>query len=609
MTEQDQETRPRSDRRFGFFRGVGRGITILRNVVLNVLFLFILIAILAAIFSGDGVKPVPESAVLVLNPSGALVEQTTYDDPVLDLLFGSSVPIETSINDVLNAISYAAKDERIQLVILDFSRLFDVDMAESERIQNALNELSESGKEIWAHAMSYTQGTYMLAMAADRVLMDPMGDLVFSGVTSSTTYYKDLLDTLNISVDVYAEGEFKTAVEPFIRSDMSDAAKIVNANLVDTLWKRIKQRVAEARNIDENRFNEYSTALHERAKEDDIGFAELAIEYGFVDTLVTKPELDDEYHEQLGSSLRPIRFYDYLPHVPSKRQSGKPKIGVVVVQGEILGVQTELTGQSSSWVKQIEKVQKDKSYRALVLRVISPGGSVFTSEDIRRALVEFKKTERPLVASFGGTAASGGYWIALPADQIYATPTTLTGSVGVFGLYPNVDDALSNIGVTNDVIRTTPYGLASSFTVNPTDETHSLRTLMIKRYYDQFVDLVATARDKPVEYIEELAQGRVWLGSEALESGLIDQLGEIEVAIAGAADLAGLDEYDVEYVQKNAGFLSPLGGFAAELRALFAEVLLPIDSIGRHLTREINYLRDPSNVYARCSNCNINTAH
>ena len=324
---------------------------------------------------------------------------------------------------------------------------------------------------------------------------------------------------------------------------------------------------------------------------------------------MTKPELDDEYHEQLGSSLRPIRFYDYLPHVPSKRQSGKPKIGVVVVQGEILGVQTELTGQSSSWVKQIEKVQKDKSYRALVLRVISPGGSVFTSEDIRRALVEFKKTERPLVASFGGTAASGGYWIALPADQIYATPTTLTGSVGVFGLYPNVDDALSNIGVTNDVIRTTPYGLASSFTVNPTDETHSLRTLMIKRYYDQFVDLVATARDKPVEYIEELAQGRVWLGSEALESGLIDQLGEIEVAIAGAADLAGLDEYDVEYVQKNAGFLSPLGGFAAELRALFAEVLLPIDSIGRHLTREINYLRDPSNVYARCSNCNINTAH
>ena len=258
MSDQDSESQPRTTRRFGFLRGLGRGITILRNVVLNVLFLIVLIAVLAAIFSDDGVKPVPTNAVLVLNPSGALVEQTTYDDPVLDLLFGSNVPIETPINDVLNAISYAAKDERIELVILDFSRLFDVDMAESERIQNALNELSESGKEIWAHATSYTQGSYMLAMAADRVLMDPMGDLVFSGVTSSTTYYKDLLDKLNINVDVYAEGEFKTAVEPFTRNDMSDAAHTVNTGLVNALWTRMKERVASARDVEENRFNQYS---------------------------------------------------------------------------------------------------------------------------------------------------------------------------------------------------------------------------------------------------------------------------------------------------------------------------------------------------------------
>ncbi len=609
MSDQDSESQPRTTRRYGFFRGLGRGITLLRNVVLNVLFLIVLGAVLVAIFSDDSVKPVPENAVLVLNPSGALVEQTTYDDPVLDLLFGSNVPIETPINDVLNAISYAAKDERVRLVILDFSRLFDVDMAESERIQNALNELSESGKEIWAHATSYTQGTYMLAMAADRVLMDPMGDLVFSGVTSSTTYYKDLLDKLNINVDVYAEGEFKTAVEPFTRNDMSDAAHTVNTGLVNSLWHRMKERVASARDVDENRFNQYSTALHELIIDDEIGFADLAVEYGFVDALVSKSELDDEYHERLGSSLRPIRFYDYLPHVPNGRKFGKPKIGVVVVQGEILGVQTQITGESSSWVKQIQKVRKDSSYRALVLRVVSPGGSVIASEDIRRALEKFKKTNRPLIASLGGTAASGGYWIALPADQIYATPTTLTGSVGVFGLYPNVDDALANIGVTNDVVRTTPYGLSSSLTVKPTDQTHRLRRLMVKRYYDQFVDLVATARDKPVEYIEELAQGRVWLGSEALESGLIDQLGEIEVAIAQAAELAGLDEYDVEYVQQNAGLLSPLGNLTAEVRSMFAELLLPIDSISQRLTREIKYLRDPTNVYARCSNCNLSISH
>ena len=606
MTEPIHETPSQTSNRFGFFRGIGRGITLLRNIVLNTLFLIILIGVLVAVFSDDDVKSVPEDAVLVLNPAGSLVEQTTYDDPVLDLVFGSSIPIETSINDLLNTISYAAIDDRIQLVILDFSRLLNVDMAESERIQNALNELRAEGKEIWAHATSYTQGTYMLAMNADRILMDPMGDLVFSGVTSSTTYYKDLLDKLNINIDVYAEGEFKTAVEPFLRNDMSDAARAVNTGLVDSLWTRMKTRIASARKLNENNLDEYSNSLHELVVDEEVGFADLAVEYGFVDALVTKPELDDEYHERFGATLRTIRFYDYLPHVPNGRQFGKPKIGVVVVQGEILGVQTQITGQSSSWVKQVEKVQKDKNYRALVLRVNSPGGSVTASEDIRRALEDFKETNRPLIASFGGTAASGGYWIALPADQIYATPTTLTGSVGVFGLYPNVDDALTAVGITNDVIRTTPYGLSSSLMVKPTDATHSLRTLMVKRYYDQFVGLVAAARDKPVEYIEELAQGRVWLGTEALQSGLIDQLGEIEAAIAKAAELAGLTEYDVEYVQQSTGLLSPIDRLAEKVRAFLAEVILPINSIRQHVTREISYLRDPTNVYARCSDCNLN---
>ena len=605
MSEPSQESQPQTSRRFGFFRGIGRGITLLRNIVLNTLFLIILLGVLVAVFSGDDTKPVPDEAVLVLNPAGNLVEQTTYDDPVLDLLFGSNIPIETSINDLLNAISYAANDERIRLVILDFSRLFDVDMAESERIQNALSELSGVGKEIWAHATSYTQGTYMLSMQADRILMDPMGDLVFNGVTSSTRYYKDLLDKLNINVDVYAEGEFKTAVEPFTRNDMSDAAQTVNTALVDSLWTRMTKRITSRRNLDENQFDEYASSLHELVDDDDIGFADLAVQFGFVDALVTKPELDDEYQERIGPSLQPIRFYDYLPHVPNGRQIGKPKIGVVVVQGEILGIQSQVTGQSSSWVRQIEKVQKDQSYRALVLRVNSPGGSVIASEDIRRALEDFKKTDRPLVASFGGTAASGGYWIALPADQIYATPTTLTGSVGVFGLYPNVDDALAEVGVTHDVIRTTPYGLASSLMIEPTDETHSLRTLMVKRYYDQFVDLVADARDKPVEYIEKLAQGRVWLGTEALRSGLIDQIGEIEAAISKAAELAGVTQYDVEYLQQSAGLISPLDSFAERVRTKIAENLLPINSLRRYLTSEIKYLRDPSNVYARCADCSV----
>ena len=608
MSDVEQAQPVTAKRRFGFLRGVGRGFTVFRNLVLNVLFLVILIIVLVAIFSDDDIKAVPENAVLNLNPAGSLVDQSLYDDPILDFLIGPDLPIDTTINDVLNVLDHAAQDRRIQLVVLDFSRLFDVDFAETERIQNAILELRESGTEVWAHANSYSQGSYLLAMAADRVLMDPLGEFTLSGVSASRVYYHGLLNKLNIDVNVYAEGEYKTAVEPYLRSDMSDAARQINTHLVDSLWTRMKARIAEIRNIDESRIDEYANELHSLLSASDRDAAELAVDFKFVDALVTKSEIDDEYRENIDESLTSIKFYDYLQHVPTPRNFGQPRIAVVVVQGDILGVQSELTGRTSSWVNQIESVRKDRGYRGLVLRVNSPGGSVYTSENIRRALVKYKKTDRPLVASFAGTAASGGYWAALPADEIFATPVTLTGSIGVFGLYPNVDNALTNIGITNDVIRSTPYGLSDSLTVTPTDATHTLRAQMVKRHYDRFVKLVANAREHPVEYIEERAQGRVWLGEDALDEGLVDQLGELEAAIARTAELANLSEYDVVYVKPSPSAQTPLGLLLSELREAFVRTTFPMDLLARPLN-EIKYLRDPSHAYARCSACGLNFAN
>ncbi len=593
--------------RWRLIRAIGRGFTVTRNFVLNVLFWFLFVTVLIAIFSREDKESLPNQAALLLNPGGSLVEQKTYSDPMFDLLFSDDLAIETLINDLLDALKFAATDDRVKLLLLDFSRLFDVDFAEVERIQEALTAFKKSGKPIWAFDSSYSQGTYLLAMNADRVLMDPMGELILSGVSSSSMHYKSLLDKLAIDVHVYAVGEFKSAVEPYTREDMSDAARTVGEQLVQTLWQRTKQRIVSYRNIEETQLDTYTSRLHELASQKGKALAQLAVDFGLVDELIAKSELTASYRKVVGQNVRQISFNDYLPHVVKDLSFGREKVAIVVIQGEILGTESQLTGQSNMWVQQINKVTRNPQYKALVLRVISPGGSVFESEDIRRALVAYKKTDRPLVASFGGTAASGGYWIALPADSIFATPVTITGSVGVFGLYPNLGNSLHRIGITNDVIRSTPYGLGSSLIVEPTEELHEIRTLSVKRYYNQFVNLVASAREKPVTFIEDIAQGRIWLGEDALKNGLVDELGELNDAVAKAADLAGLSTYEIEYVRPLDGLLSPLSRFVNASRAVVLDSLLQLsnDSLREYLSRELRYLRDPTNVYARCVSCDI----
>ena len=586
-------------------RGIGRAFRFIRETILNILVLLLLIAIISALLSGDEGDHVPSDAVLVLNPSGSLVEQETFSDPILDLIFSSSMPVETSIHKIVRTLEYAATDDRVQLLVLDFSRLLNVDFAELERLQGALLDFNASGKKVWAHATSYSQGTYLLAMVADRVLMDPMGDLIFSGVSASTTYYKDLLDKLKVDVNVYAAGEYKTAVEPYTRTDMSDAARLVNSKLVDALWQRLIQRVTAARDIKEERFVDYATRLHELLESRSAGFAQLAVEFGFVDALVTQSELKDEYREEISPDSQTIGYYSYLPHIEKPSQFGNPKIAVIVIEGEILGIESTVTGESSSWVKQVERATKDRSYEALVVRVNSPGGSVIESENIRRALVKFKDSGRPIVASFSGTAASGGYWVALPANQIVATPVTITGSIGVFGLYPSIENALQEIGISTDVIRTTPFGLATSAMVASTDAVHKLRSLMVKRYYDRFINLVAAARNKPVKDIEAIAEGRIWLGEDALELGLVDELGDFEVALAKAAELADLSEYRVEFLQRDINFFMPLGNLASKLKRTLVELLHPLDALSGSVNREIDYVRDPSDIYARCQDCGL----
>lgn len=605
MDSELADQKPEPNQRARIFRRIGRGITLFRHFVLNVIFLVALLTVLIFIFSEDEAITVPDEAVLVLNPAGVLVEQLEYTDPVIDFLLGSGTPLETSINELLKTIEYAATDDRVKLLMLDFSRLFNVDFAQVERIQNALLDFKESGKPIWSHGSSYSQGTYILSLIADRVLMDPLGSLILSGVTSSTSYYKDLLTKLNVDIDVFAEGQYKSAIEPYTRSGMSEPTRMVQTNLVQALWQRTRDRIVEFRGIDPERFDAFSTNLHNIVDDSNAGLAQIAIDYGLIDALISKSELSIEYDELLGKSHKTIKFYDYLPFAKQSENAQGDKIAVVVVEGDIFSIDSQLTGQQGGWVRQIRQVRNDKSYSGLVLRVNSPGGSVFESEDIRRELIRYKSTDRPLVASMGGSAASGGYWISAPADYIFATPVTLTGSIGVFGLFPNFADALDNIGISNEVIRTTPYGLSNSFTVKPTEEMQSVSKSTINQFYSYFLSIVAEAREMSLAQVAELAQGRVWLGKEALDLNLVDELGEIEAAIAKTAELAGVSSYRVEYIQPSNDSLSPLDTLLTKLRNQALRAIFPKGLTSSQTLQEIKYLQDPLNVYAQCRYCAI----
>ncbi|MYD42865.1 MAG: signal peptide peptidase SppA [Gammaproteobacteria bacterium] len=601
-----QDTRPNRSLATRILRGIARAFTFVRNFILNVLFILIFFAVLTALIRSDDLEAIPHEAVLVFDPAGILVEQKTYRDPLFDTVFGASGGSQISITDMLDALDFAANDERVKLVILDFSRLYGVDFAEVERIQEAVLRLKDAGKEIWSFANSYSQGTYLLSAAADEVLMDPMGDLIFSGVTASTTYYKGLLDKLNVNVDVYHEGEYKTAIEPFIRSQMSDEAREVNANLLGTYWDRITQQMTSYRNLTETEFASYATSVHVGDTAPTSNLAQLAVERGFIDELVPRTFLKQRYQAKFEHNLREISFRKYLPHALADTNASQNVVAVLVLEGEILGLESAITGNRSSWVQQIDRITKSDEYQALVLRVNSPGGSVTESEEIRRALERYKETNRPLVASFAGTAASGGYWISLPADLIYAAPMTLTGSIGVFGLYPNLENALNSIGITNDVMRTSPYGLANDPMVAATPETHALRKLRVQRYYDYFVNLVANARNLSVEQVHQLAQGRVWLGVESTEIGLVDAIGEIEIAVAKAAELADFaDRYRVEYISPESSFRATFFDVGSRLKHYLAANLLPAEWIRSRTLENLRFLRDPADIYAHCANCKL----
>jgi protease-4 len=603
--------------------GIWRGLDRLRRVLHLILLLGVFLLLLVSAV-GERVL-IPSTAALVIAPRGTLVDQLSGDalDRALARAQGSPLR-ETLVRDIVDALRSARDDERIKAVVLDFDEMTGAGLSKLQEIAVEIRRFKESGKPVIAVGDSFTRDQYYLAAQADDVYMHPMGLVLVDGYSRFLPYFKSLLEKVYVDLNVWTVGEYKSFVEPYTRDDMSPQDEEASKLFLDELWGAYQADVTSARGMPGPALQRYADDIVTLLGEADGDTARLAMDYGLVDDLLTRDKMRERIREQMGetrsASRQPdaytqVSLDDYVTWLRTEAapEERPDKIAVIVASGEIFdGTQAPGSIGGDSTSELIRRARADESVKALVLRVDSGGGSAFASDIILRELERFQETDRPVVVSMGSVAASGGYWISMGADEIWASPTTLTGSIGVGQVIPTIPRALDRAGVHVDGIGTTELAGALDLTRPIGDSMKGLFGLSVRHTYDEFVGKVARHRERSVDEIESAAQGRVWTGSDALDRGLIDKLGGLPEAIQSAAELAGLEEdsYMLDYVEQQLGFVETL------MLSMTAKVLAGVDrlvdlprwptSVTQALesTLEpmafIERFNDPRGIYAYC---------
>ncbi len=525
-----------------FARGAWAVIVGIKDLLVLLLLVLFFVAIWAGLPSG---KPlgVPSGAALVLNLDGSVVEQASTGS-LLEMVGGRQQPTEVQVRDVLGALASARTDDRIKMAVLDLDTFTGAGQANLQSIGAALRSFKASGKPVYAYSTAYTDDGYYLAAQATQAWINPLGGVLLTGPGGPNLYFKAALDKLDIDVNVFRVGTYKSAVEPFTRTEASPEAEAAEQALVDSLWKTYAGDVAAARHgADVNAFLANLPGTVKAAGGD---FATAALKAGLIDKIGSRADFGRMLAAKVGAGKddRPgafngIKLADYRG--ATRKAGSGAAIGIVYVAGNIVDGEAP-RGQAGgdTIALQIEKALADDNIKALVVRVDSPGGSVLASERIREALAEAKTKGMPIVASFGPVAASGGYWVATAADEIVAQPSTITGSIGVFAVIPTFNRSLKALGIGTDGVKSTPYSGDPDILRGLTPDTRAILQASVEDIYRRFTGLVAKARKLPVARVDAIGQGRVWAGNAALGNGLVDKLGGIDVAIADAAKRAGL---------------------------------------------------------------------
>ncbi|HFJ2160447.1 TPA: signal peptide peptidase SppA [Salmonella enterica] len=605
----------------GFFKWTWRVLNFVREMVLNLFFIFLVlvgVGIWMQIGNGSNSEQTARGALL-LDISGVIVDKPSTNHRLGALgrqLFGASSDRlqENSLFDIVNAIRQAKDDRNITGIVLDLKNFTGADQPSMRYIGKALREFRDSGKPVFAVGENYSQGQYYLASFANKIWLSPQGQVDLHGFATNGLYYKTLLDKLKVSTHVFRVGTYKSAVEPFIRDDMSPAAREADSRWIGELWQNYLHTVSANRQISPQQLFPGAQAIIDGLTSVGGDTAKYALDHKLVDALASSADVEKALTKQFGwskteNNYRAISYYDYSLKTPADIGG---TIAVIFANGAIMdGEETPGNVGGDTTASQIRDARLDPKVKAIVLRVNSPGGSVNASEVIRAELAAARAAGKPVVVSMGGMAASGGYWISTPANYIVASPSTLTGSIGIFGVINTVENSLSSIGVHSDGVSTSPLA-DISMTKALSPEVQQMMQLSIEYGYKRFITLVADARKRTPEQIDKIAQGHVWTGEDAKANGLVDSLGDFDDAVAKAAELAKLKQWHLDYYQDEPTVLDMvMDSMTGSVRAMLPEAIqamlpAPLVSAANTVKAEGDKLaafNDPQNCYAFCLTC------
>ncbi|SHE89235.1 protease-4 [Microbulbifer donghaiensis] len=603
-----------------FFGGIGAAITWLRRAFTNLLFLLLLLFIGIAMFGKEERLTVPQGAALKVAPSGFLVDEVSQPSVLPGFLGGPPGPVEVRVKDLVDAIDHAAKDNRISSLVLELDYLVGGSLSKLEEIGAALQRFKAADKPIYAVGDNYTQAQYFLASHADKVYLNPMGSVLLTGFGSYRNYYKSALDKLKVNFHVFRVGDYKDFIEPYTRDDMSPASRENNQRWLHELWGEYTEQVTGLRNLPPESIDAFIDELPQNLQQHSGSWADAALANKLVDQLASRRVAINELRETIGAEDKKqgYKSIDAIAYLRNQKltqlpKPGEGKIGLISASGAIVDGQAPAGQIGSETLGKLIASAREKKVNALVLRIDSGGGSAFASEAIRQELLATREANIPVVISMGSVAASGGYWIATGGDRIWASPSTITGSIGVFGAFPTFEESLESIGIYNDGIGTSELAGTMRLDRALPEAAASVLQQGVENTYARFLRIVAEARGSTPKEVHKIAQGQVWTGRAAQQLGLVDELGNLNEAIADAAQVAELERYEVVEIQRELTpgekFLRALADKVDARIAASVEANLPLGAWLNSLQpmlaplAELQSYRDPRALYVRCLAC------
>lgn len=603
---------------FNIFTAVGKIFTLARNLLFNLAFLALILVLALSLLPQRDLQ-LPTRAILSLDLTGDIVEERRTINAVekmfQDLVEENPTAGETVLQNILDTIDSATADSRVVALVLNLKDLGYGGLDQLQAIGNSLHEFKKSGKTVVAAGDYFTQSQYYLASYADKILLNPLGGVELHGIGVYRLYFREAMEKLAINYNIFKVGTYKSALEPFTRNDMSPEDRQQNQTWLSSLWQVYLDGIIDRRKLSKEAVHGYTDQIDLSLATTKGDLAQLALQTGLVDQLMTREEVskflaaiasDRDGEPAIISSLD---YADSVIPAYDKIDWQGDKVGLIIAEGNILpGKQPPGLIGGDSLAELIKEARDDKQVKALVLRINSGGGSAFASEVIRQELLLLQKSGKPVVVSMGTVAASGGYWIAADADEIWASEATITGSIGIFGAIPTFEKTLASLGVRSDGIGTTPLAAGLDLTQPLPDPLKNAIQQAVTHSYNRFLDIVSSGRELEKLRVGELAEGRIYSGRKALELGLVDKIGTLEGAIEAAAALAGTSDYITEYIQ-------PAVSFKEHLLHLLSSVVPAIGTVSTNdrwsllakaadylSTRlnELNFLVDPRGVYAHC---------